>query len=173
METVTSSVTKGGVAWLEMSFDRGKKGLEIYAKADPRVEDFMQSLACGAPPEPIENYGHEWYMVKNPLLVYPLERGLPNSTYTIEKVGEGFKHPAVSNNGERQLLIPASPKLNISFLRIVGIGQPGGVTWGLSGPVSKPYIRTIAGEIAAEVRNLVRDYIVPVHINLRISSQEL
>ena len=38
-------VNKGGESWLQFTIDRRATGVELWAKADPRVEDFMRSLS--------------------------------------------------------------------------------------------------------------------------------
>ncbi|HVI40367.1 MAG TPA: hypothetical protein VM577_06880 [Anaerovoracaceae bacterium] len=160
-------VTKGGVCWFEMSISRGKKGLAFYVKADPRVEEFFAGIGNGIK-DPLEAYGRDWYPLGDKgIEVYnlgnakiPTANPLQNPRYTVSNPTEG-------------LVLPKTAAVNISFLRFVGVGSPDGVTFGISGPYSKDYIRDIQKVMAQEIRNLIRDYIVPVNLNLRISSTEI
>lgn len=171
---VNASVIKGGVCWFDLTLDRGKKGLEFFLRADPRIEDFMKSLGGASPLEAVEMYGREWYPTSGkPLLIYAMERDLPPSpTYTLSKPAEPFRNPT-SSSREISLNASASNRLNLSFLRLAGISNPDGFSFGVYGPFSEPYISQLSKEIVVEVRNIIRDYIVPVHINLRISSQQI
>lgn len=153
-------VVKGGVSWFELAIERGPKGLEIYAKADPRVEDFVKALGSGKT-DGIEVYGRSWYpLAGKDLFIHQLERNLTSSEYTLDAVSESFKS---QRDG----------RVNLSFLRIVGIGDPQGIRFGLTGPFSKTHVREMLTNVIGETRSLIRDYIVPIHINLRITSQEI
>lgn len=159
-EFTPQQVVKGGTCWVDLAIDRGPKGLEIYVKTDPRVEAFVKALGNGYP-DNVEIYGRSWFSLTPAVLeVHQLGRNLESSMYTLEAVAENFR---ASTEGP----------VNLSFLRIVGVGDPQGVRFGVTGPFSKTRIRELMGDIVKETRNLIRDYIVPVHLNLRISSQEV
>lgn len=155
------SVVKGGVCWFDLAIDRGPKGLEVYVKTDPRVEDFIKALGSGKK-DTIDVYGRSWFSLTQgkDLEIHQLERNVQSGTYTLDAVTEPF-------NSARD------GRTNLSFLRIVGIGDPQGIRFGITGPFSKSHVRELMGDVINETRSLIRDYIVPVHINLRISSQEI
>ena len=154
------SVMKGGIFYLDISIRRGPKGLELGVKADPKLETFIKSLGSGIK-EQVEAYGRSWYSLTpgKSLEVYPLENSLHADAYTLDAVTELFK----SRDG----------RTNLSFLRIVGISEPEGIRFGMSGPFSKTYVREVLSDIGRETRNLIKDYVVPIHVNLRITSQEV
>src|SRR5688572_17884672 len=152
-------VVKGGVCWFEIGGERTRGGLKIYVKADPRVEDFVKTLGNGRK-DSIEVYGRSWIPVapSKVIEVYQMEKNLMSDSYTLSAPAETFKAPSCG-------------RVNLSFLRIVGVSD--GLQFGMMGPYSKPYIRESFSDITREVRSLVRDYIAPIHINFRISSQEV
>ena len=153
-------VVKGGICWFDLAIDRGPKGLEVYVKTDPRVEDFVKSLGNGKN-ESVEIYGRSWYsLTGKDLEIHQIERSLESRSYTLEAPAETFRS---ARDG----------RVNLSFLRIAGIGEPQGVRFGVAGPFSKSHVRELMSDVITETRSLIRDYIVPVHINLRISSQEI
>ena len=159
------SVVKGGICWFELSIERGKGGLELFVRADPRIEEFMTSLS-GGKKDGIDLYGKSWFPVGGKeIQVYRLETELPN----LEETPRNYvlSHPA------EDLEFPRNDQVNLSFLRFVGIGSPEGIRFGITGPFSKEYVRKLSSTILTEVRNLVKEFIVPIHINLRISSQEV
>lgn len=154
------AIVKGGVSWFELSMNRGKKGLELYVKTDPRVEDFMKSLGNGGK-DGLEAYGRDWFPLEKDMLhVYKIERSVDSKTYTLSLPAEPLRS---LRDG----------KINLSFLRIVGIGDPQGIKFGVTVPISRSAAIDFSKIIITEVRNVIRDYIVPFNINLRISSQEI
>lgn len=162
MEPTIERVTKGGECWLELTIDRKSKGMELWVRSDPRVEEFISTLSEGDnTPDPIETYGKRWIATnpEQPLMVRRMLREVDTNIYTLSLVGETLA-------GTRGIS-------NISFLRIVGVGSGEGIRFSVPGPVNRDYIRTIKDNILLASRQLFRDYIVPVHISLRVTSTEL
>lgn len=160
-EAEVGAVVKGGVCWFEMSISRGARGMEVFVRAAPQIEQFMKDLGKGEK-ENVAMYGRDWVSLDaTDLMVYAVTKTFttPN-TYTIGRASEGFENVK-------------DGKINLTFLRLVGIGEPAGVRFLITDPVSKQYMKRIAGSVIQEVKNFVRDFIVPVQINLRISSQEI
>lgn len=154
-------VSKGGECLFELSIDRKASGVEVWVRADPRVEEFMKSI----PPEDapaidlLESITKNWVSVGAPLSLYNLGRDLDTAHYTFSSVGgsmTGYKQPG-----------------NIAFLRFVGAGSPEGVRFMITGPISRDHIRTFKDAILNASRQFLRDFIVPVYINLRVTSTEL
>lgn len=161
MEPVIGAVNKGGECWLDLSIDRRSKGIELWVRADPRVEEFIKSLAEGETTEdPIESFGKGWIAVDKPLTVYRMNREIDTTSYALNHVC-----------GTMTTVRGAGP--NIAFLRIVGVGSPEGIRFAVNGPISRDYIRSIKENILTATRQLFKDYVVPVHINLRVTSTEL
>lgn len=155
-------VMKGGECWLEISMERKLKGLEIWVRVDPRVEEFVKTLGEGDEgTEVLETYGKSWVSgdPNKPIKVTRLNREINNANYNLDSVGTS--------------LVQSRSGPNISFLRFVGVGTPEGVKFIITGPVSRDYIRSIRENVLVAARQLFRDYIAPVHINLRITSTEL
>lgn len=154
-------VTKGGECWLQISIDRRSKGLEVYIKADPRVEEFMASVSNGKF-ESLESYSRNWCGKDplNPLKVYVLDRELTSNGYLLNNVCGNLIDGRTSN-------------VNLSFLQFVGISNPEGIRFMISGPFQDEYVKGLIPKILTATRTLLKTYIVPIHINLRISSQEI
>lgn len=156
----TMKVVKSDVCWLEIGMCRGKNGLEIVVKAEPRVEDIIKSMSIGGYDD-LEAYGTEWVSVgKDPVKVTQISKDVPSTDYTINTIGHGF-------------ISDKFGKVNLSFLRFKGISGPEGVRFCVSGPVSRQHARDIGSKVVQAARMFVRDYVVPFNIGLRISSTEL
>lgn len=161
-EVVVEKVSKGGECWLEISLDRKATGLEIWTRADPRVESFMESLSEeDRTPDALEVYGKQWLPIdpEHPILVRRLMKEIESPIYTINAVCL----PLTSSRAPG----------NVSFLRFVGVGSAEGVRFRIVGPISRDAIRTMKDNILSASRQLFRDYIVPTYINLRVTSTEL
>lgn len=159
---IEEQVVKGGICWFEMSIRRGKNGLHLSMKADPRIEEFIKTLGEGV--EDLEIYGKDWVpMGKAKIRVYNLEKRFPNP-------GDGKFFLSRPSGG----MIDYSTNLvNLSFLRFEGIGSREGVEFIAIGAYSRDYVDDLKVRVLNEVRNIVRDYIAPINVNLRISSQEI
>lgn len=164
METV-DQVVKGGIVWFELALTRRRAGLEVHVKTSPEVEQFMKGLGDGVR-DGAEIYARKWQSVDVPLEVYRLEESFPkNPNYFIDKPCELFS-VFVREGRERD------ERINLSFFRLVGIGETAGVRFVVPGAYSAQYVDELSKKIITESRNLIRDFIVPVNINLRISSLE-
>lgn len=156
-------VVKGGVCWIELALNRGPRGLVVHVKTVPEIEEFMKAL--GDAKDAVEVYGRSWqpHAPTRDLEVYRQNNSLTGDqplSYTISKPCE----PLVDLKVER---------VNLSFLRFVGVGDPQGVCFVITEPFSEPYVTKLSRMLVLECKHFVQDFIVPVHINLRISSQSL
>ena len=155
------SVVKGGVCWFEMSINRTPGGTEFYFKSVPELEKYVASFGDGSY-DLLDAYGREWLPIGNDeLKVYRIKKDVPGgSGYTFNKVAEPLG--VVSREGI----------INLSFLRLVGIGSPTGVRFSVPGPSSKSGLKQMSEDTIDYVKKFIQDYIIPVHLNLRISSLE-
>jgi hypothetical protein len=156
-------VSKSGICWLDGSLTRGKEGLEINVRTVPEVELFMKEL--GDRTDNVEAYGKSWVSLNGePLMIYRMNKDIfegdskPRS-YDLARVSES-------------MINPRDGKINLAFLRIVGISSPDGIRFGVKGPISSRYIKELKDDILVEMKNFLRDFIVPVQYNIRVSSQE-
>lgn len=156
-------VNKGGESWLQMSIDRTSAGLLVWVKADPRVEEFMSTLSAykTAPAtEKLSDYGTNWRAVPGaePITLYKLYKPVRSTEYTLDNpCGNAFDD---------------SDRVNLSFLRFIGIGAAG-TSFIIDGPFNEEDLRKAYRNVLRMAARFFKEYIVPVHVNLRISSQEL
>lgn len=158
-EDLNAQIMKSGVCWFEMTIGRNKKGIELFVRATPELESFMASMGSGDTDD-ITAYGRDWCSDISKLRVYRITKDVALGTFSLARVCE-----PLDGANQRDL------RVNLSFLRFVGIGEPAGITFTVIGPFSKAYITKLSASISAEVKELIRQYIVPVQVNLRISSQ--
>lgn len=155
------SVTKGGECWLETTVTRNSKGIEVWVRTLPKVEDFIKMLSEGdGGVDTLDAFGKQWFSINpNPIQVSRIVKEVESNHYSMNTIGGTIS----SKHGGT----------NLSFLRFVGVGSNEGVKFGMAGPHSRDYIKTMVANILTGSRQLFRDYIAPVHINLRVTSTEL
>ena len=122
----------------------GRVGLLLTIKAAPLIERRFKGLGK----EPAQFYHPYWIEVGVPLLVY---QGW--SVRETVKDGWTLTHP-----GEPLIIEDHinGNKANLSFLTLAGIGTPDGVTFGVSTPVSDPFVSQIAGMLAEASKDFIK-----------------
>lgn len=151
-------VEKGGTQWLKLSVKRGPEGLKFRIKVDARLEKFFESQS-GGKTDPLETYGKAWK--GNEILVYRVPESMYSGGYGYRL---GTPATAISPNMDGGI--------NLSFLQFKGTSVGDGVEFEIPGPIKKEDARTLCGQIIEGARQLIKDYIVPVHITLTIVSTE-
>ena len=185
--TAVATVTKGGETIIQTVLSRRsrragdplgwKGGLLITIKTLPRVEEFMQSLGQGETVD-VSTVGRYWQEMSNqPLQAYiiqPLnskQQSDDGSTITLDALG----YPLViqdPHGGDRY------PTVNISFLRLRGISEGAGVTFGVKGVYNLDEMCKLRDRITLATRRFYVDYIRPIDmtvdiiIDVRTSQQE-
>jgi hypothetical protein len=163
LEVLMDQVVKGGKTWFEVALGRNANGLTVYVRTDPAVEAFMKNLGNGKT-DNVTAYSDTWASLDgSALLSYRVEKNFsPEGKFTLLNVGEPLRIGDTKTG-----------KVNISFLRLVGIGSPSGVQFGITGPVSRQYVSDLKSSLVLSVKELIREYIAPIHIVLRVTSQEV
>ncbi len=154
--------------------DRSRVGLIYRIKARPDVEDFMRNLSSERKML-VEAISDAWVNA-NPSAGQALEYydvDLNNSrSYAINGIGAAPLIQEVEQQRrlvERQL--PKEDLANISFLRLVGISNPDGVVVGFTGAYSSDYVQKLKIQLPAAIEQFLRDYLVPITINLHTVSR--
>lgn len=152
-------LSKGGEKFGYISVDRRSKGVEIWVKLDPKVEELIQSAAEGAGTytTPLESFGRTWVgLDPSPTIkCYNLERPLDGSTYTLSNPCGPFKDP--------------KGKTNLSFLTFKGIGSPDGVRFMVLGPTQAEFVKDYSRKIVEGITYFLREYLVPIHVGINVT----
>jgi hypothetical protein len=172
-----TEIIKGGERKISLTLHRGSSGLSLSIKAIPQIEEFFQKLSHGEK-EVVAIHGGMWLDPDptRPLQVYYLDRScLPTvkgdgseTTYTLEKPGEALFERVQSPRTGESCIHP-----NISFLRLVGISEPGGLTFAIRGVYSKDEVIKMRDRIADSLRRFYIDYMQPMDLTVMISTQDM
>ncbi len=159
-----SSVLQKGEKVLLIRLDQKKEGIELYAQAHPMVESFFKEMSVKE--QEVSGQGNGlWY---NPtggsLRLYSLsgQRGsFTNPNYT-------FEYPGYSLTAEEVGLNHTC--VNLSFLRIKGITD--GITLGIKTVMSLSGRREYRDMVHMGMKRFVRDFLVPVTLELEIRVED-
>ena len=159
---IEQRVNKNDICWLEIAIAGKLKGLEFHVKADHRIEEFIKSISQDS--MPLTEYGG-W-------IAKPASCPIPQEVYSVNDNPNGdlYRFDAV---GGSFLKTPRDLRVNLSFLKLVGISNPNGVEFITTTPISNGTVKTIAADILQATEKFVKDYILPVGFNLRLTSTEL
>ena len=156
-----AEIVKSGERRISITLHRTHLGLTITAKVHAEIEEFLRSLGKGASVD-VNAYGRTWTSLEKgkPLLAYDMHTKLPPSpVYDLAYLGNA--------------LILDSGQVNLSFLRLVGISEGAGVSFGVKQVYAQQGIDELKeGFIKAGVR-FYQDYMKPIHATVVVSTQEL
>ncbi len=149
----------GMISWFDLDLDRRASGLYLKAKADKRVEDFIAKLGYGES-QPLEVYSRLWVPpTGRALRIYNLTNDLDGrfrDKYSIGLPGAG---------------LDVDGTINLSFLRLVGLSSEDGVSFKIELPMSRSRVGTMRAQLIDGVRELLQEYIVPVHVTMKLVSK--
>lgn len=160
-------VLKRGETILQSRFRRGAKGLRVWFKTHPSIEDIMRSWAETVGGQPVigntNTYGRYW-IGASPLPFYVVQEGrgsfpFSGGLYRLDSPG--------------QPLLDQNEVVNLSFLRLVGISENAGVEFTIAGVYSEPEAKRIQQLIGQASKRFYADYLLPVDLELTLSSQEV
>lgn len=155
-------------------FERSGVGLRINIKAHPVVEDFMRRSLGGDDPiiQSVDDFGRAWEPArgdsKKELLVYGIPKELNGvfqvsggNSYRLDRPGQ-----AIFVNGDGIESRGAGRVLNLSFLRLVGISEEGGVTFHIGGIYSDETIDNLDRALNLATKEVYNQFMKPIKITV-------
>jgi hypothetical protein len=155
---VETEISKGGEDWGTITVDRRSKGIEVWARLDPKIEELVASASegQGSYSNAMETFGRNWVGI-NPtpdIKIYSLERPLDGATYYLSGVCGALKD--------------GKGRTNLSFLTMAGIGKPEGVRFLILGPAQADQVKEYGKNVVRDITYFLREYLIPVHIGMNI-----
>lgn len=166
MNDIIESVVKGGEEMIKLGIKRSSKGIILTTRAHPLFEEFFSSQNG----ETIEvaEYRRDWHTLDgNPLRVWHITqdpgvvRGT-GATYCVNKPGS----PIVYSDQQFGKVI------NLTFLRLVGVSSTEGISFEVKGAFTLNYLRSLSSEIGGAVKQLYIDFLKPIDIQVKVTTQE-
>jgi hypothetical protein len=165
-DEVNAEVNKGGERKVTVAFLRTAQGTFCTVRALSEIEDFFRSQANES--IDVHEFGHGWVKKDQDLKVWltandPGEVLAPGFVYTITPVAASL----VSTNRKGQKVV------NLSLLRLVGISEPAGVTFKLSGAYTLPLLQEMSQNIVQAARQFYVDFFKPIYIEVGIVTSQM
>jgi len=146
---------------------RSPKGLQMSCQAHAVVEEFM-NVAGNGEVSPIEHYGRKWTRQGSDaiLQVYDIPASMNGTQMINTKAGYRIDIPGreVVYNDDRSGL----KVVNMSFLRLVGVSGPEGVSFNVAGVHSEEDAIWIATQIREASRVIYNQYMKPLAIRIHL-----
>jgi hypothetical protein len=160
-EPEIATFTKGGQTPIEVSLRRVGVGIEVNVKILPDIEDFMKELGGGRQVR-VDSYGRHWLPRQKgtTLLAYDLNEHVDGGRdlYRMDILGSPINYDGHTN---------------LSFLRLVGASEGAGAGFYVKGVYSLDALRMMKQNISTAARQLFIDYIRPIDMIVKVSTQEV
>lgn len=180
------NIVKGGESVIRLSLVRSARGLLVNVKAHPAVEEFFRSNAihsgATAPTtHDVAVLGRFWQRARprdgsdaTPLQAYDRVVAIPVvlggdsvDVANVDRLGQPLLEPYNHPSGR------PSKNVNLSFLRLVGISEPEGVTFYIRGVYSIDLVRETKDKLAEGVKRFYASYLKPVEMHVSCVTQEV
>ena len=162
-EEVSVNIIKRGETCIQISLHRTPMGVTLNSKCHKGVEEFMRGLGTGRKVD-VDTVGRYWRAVpaEATLQAYDLTQSIgredEGSKFRLDHLG----HPLIEDNGS----------VNLSFLRLVGISDGAGISFGIKGVYSLSHLRNIQNQLGRCAREFYVSYMQPCDLTVSVSTGE-
>ena len=195
MNDETVSIVKGGETIVEFTLSRTYVGTRLRVKAHSIVEDFFHQLVDPDNPHvDVRAHGRYWEPVNSfgkvdkssKLIAYSMI--IPGELGDSSGLSLGLLGGPLSGGLLEDIrgndLTPAQPSIgstyrpfredyiNISFLRLVGISEGNGVTFGIKGIHTEPMLRKLKDQLYDEIKKFYVKFMKPIDLTVTMVVQE-
>lgn len=165
-------VTKGGEQFISIVLTRTRQGLKTSIKANPKIEEFFSSFAetQGAPASAL-TISRQWTSETHPKLLYyrvPTEMCQLHGSSPFYRI-DTLARPLIfsrQDGGELDVV-------NLSFIRLVGISDPGGIEFTSSGVLSRESLETVKTLLGGAIRNFYQEWMQEIKKAVIVTTQEI
>lgn len=170
MADVVSDLIKNSDLCIHIGLSRSRHGIRLDVKTSPVVETFMRSLGNGEK-QPISAWGRDWVPDNEDtqLVVWRADSSKIAKLTTSSGIEYGLNYVARALDISADLGTTKGVA-NLSFLRLVGVGEGNGVSFHIKNTVSSlSNMRDLKNLLGSAAKNLYADYIRPVNLNVYVA----
>lgn len=155
--------TNDGDPVITIHLARRRDGLKLTVRTDEEVEEFFRHWGGGAQ-RGVAGLGRSWRTLGDgnlPLRAYELPKNFGEQrdpSYTLANLGTELM---------------ANGSVNISFLRLVGISKPEGISFTVDSVVSLSGLENIGNRINTACGRFYGEYIKPAEIDVVVSARKV
>ena len=176
-------VVKRGETVINMTFRRSMTGLTLSVKTHPLVEEFFRNLSTGEQSD-VRTAGRYWTPLAKDatLMAYNLAEAIPllhvdaKRRVRFDWLGRQLISNQEQTRGPEGGELGGNPNgrvdLNLSFLRLQGIGDGAGVTFQLKGVFSDQAVQEMHDHLSEGVKRFYQTYMRPVNLNVQVVTTE-
>lgn len=175
-------VVKRGETVINITFRRSMGGLTLAVKTHPLVEEFFRNLSTGEQSD-VRAAGRYWQPLDKDarLMAYNLAEAIPilqvdaKRRVRFDWLGRHLISPQDATRGPEGGELggrAANTDINMSFLRLAGIGEGAGITFTLKGVYSDGAIQEMNDHLAEASKRFYQTYMRPVNLNIQIVTSE-
>lgn len=170
---------KRGESCINLAFRRTMGGLTLTVRTVPGVEDFFRGLSADAPVD-VRGLGRYWTGLDptQPLMAYNLAEPIPIIQLDQYKQArfDWLARQLVNGGSNDEPLRSTSGKtvqqVNMSFLRLVGIGESNGVTFRIKGLFSDDAALAMRDDVGIAAKKFYQTYMRPLNLSVAVVTQE-
>lgn len=157
--TTTDTFAKSGEQKLQIDIRRGTKGIRLTVRAAKDIEEHFREQLNDS--DRVNDFGRIW--VGQGLSIWNL--AAPVGTQFIGGQGYTIERPGMS-------LLTGDEIVNISFLRLVGISEPQGVTFEIRGAFSVSYVQNLVRKLTTAAKAYYAEFLKPINVTISMVTQE-
>lgn|SRR3990167_1906546 len=145
-----------GESVIALYLKRTEEGLQVNVQTAVAVEEFFKHWG-GAQRRNVGTVGRLWKSnLQGGLVAWELSRLDDHTSFTLVQLGTD-----ITRIGE------AGP--NLSFLRLVGVSEPGGVTFTVDSVISRGGLEKLAHQLNLACGRFYDEYIKPAEVDITVS----
>lgn len=166
------NLIKEGDTCIHLSFRRSMQGLTLTVKTLPVVEEFFKNISTGDNAD-VRGIGRYWQPLQKdvPLWVYNLSEPIPIFQLDSHRQVrfDWLAKPLITNPQGGRIDDPLIPgqkpmDINLAFLRLVGIGDGGGITFRIAGVFSDAACQAMRDHVSDACREFYKKYMKPLNM---------
>lgn len=165
-------VQKRDETCIQVNLRRSAIGLMVNVKALPRVEDFVRSLGSGETVD-VRTLGRHWVPNKEQVLAVYAMATNPGSLTTDSGLRFRIDRPGWPLSEYDANSLTAGEVINLSFLRLAGISEGDGVTFGVKGVFTMEALNRLRDGIGDASRRFYISYMKPINLTVMVCTQEM
>lgn len=173
------NVVKRGETCINVHLKRNMGGLQVTVKTLPQIEEFFRAASTGETSD-CRSIGRYWASVHadTPLLAYNLADPIPiiQIDQTKRARFDWLSRQLVTQGGnvadpDGRAIIGQQVDINLSILRLVGVGEGNGVTFKVKGVYSDPALDAMQELLGEAGKRFYQLYLKPVNLQVAIVTQ--
>jgi hypothetical protein len=178
-----ASLEKSGERCIYVDLARSLIGTKVIVRTVAHVEEFVAALGSGDSHD-VQTIGRHWKPLPKgtDLRVYDLDTSrtswpmtVDQTTFRLDRPGQPLLDSIARplDDGSGRMSKKLQTVVNLSFLRLKGISEPAGVTFGVNGVYTNDELDDLAKHIEDALGKFYRTFLKPYRVVISVSTMKL